>query len=153
MSEISFRYYEIYFSNHGIKYAIIWVLSDPYTPVEGHNWKFCPYLGIYGSEKNFVLTYFTHWTISSARNVFLINCNWGKVLKSRLSKFCGRQPLKKVKGYGLLIRWNFLKAVFHKLYLVHSGILCPSYKIYDVTIFAKCSIKDVWRGAKHVSVS
>ena len=30
------------------------------------------------------------------------------------SKICGRQPLKNLKGYGLL------KAVFHKFYLVHS---------------------------------
>ena len=30
-------------------------------------------------------------------------CNiWDKVFKSRLSKFCGRQPLKNFKGYGLL---------------------------------------------------
>ena len=34
---------------------------------------------------------------------------WDKVFNSGLSKFGGRQPLKK-----------FLKAVFHKIYLVHS---------------------------------
>ena len=33
---------------------------------------------------------------------------WDKVFKSGLSKFCGRQPLKKEK------------TVFHKIYLVHS---------------------------------
>ena len=27
---------------------------------------------------------------------------WDKVFKSGLSKFCGRQPLKNLKGYGLL---------------------------------------------------
>ena len=27
---------------------------------------------------------------------------WDKVFKSGLSKFCGRQPLKTFKGYGLL---------------------------------------------------
>ena len=42
---------------------------------------------------------------------------WDKVFKNRLNKFCGRQPLKNFKGYGLL---NFKKAVFHKIYLVHS---------------------------------
>ena len=39
-------------------------------------------------------------------------------------KFCGRQPLQVLKGYGLLeaarAPSNFLKAVFHKLHLVHS---------------------------------
>ena len=30
------------------------------------------------------------------------NDKCGKVFKSRLSKFCGRQPLKQFKGYGLL---------------------------------------------------
>ena len=42
--------------------------------------------------------------------------------KNGPSKICGRQPLKNLKGYGLLdhIPSNFLKANFHKLYLVHS---------------------------------
>ena len=40
-----------------------------------------------------------------------------QVFKSGLSKFCGRQPLKSFKG-------SFLKAVFHKIYLIHSWILC-----------------------------
>ena len=46
-----------------------------------------------------------------------------KVFKNGPSKICGRQPLKNMKGYGLLkvenTPSNFLKAVFHKLYLVH----------------------------------
>ena len=44
------------------------------------------------------------------------------------SKICGREPLKNLEEYGLLnhnhvadhIPSNFLKAVFHKFYLVHS---------------------------------
>ena len=44
--------------------------------------------------------------------------------KNGLSKICGRQPLKNVKGYSPLyahhIASNFSKAVFHKFYLVHS---------------------------------
>ena len=40
------------------------------------------------------------------------------------TKFCGRQPLKNFKGFDLLIAEhkpsNFLKTVFHKIYLVHS---------------------------------
>ena len=49
---------------------------------------------------------------------------WDKVLKNGPDKICGRQPLKKLKGY---ITSNFLKAVFHKFHLVHSWILCPIY--------------------------
>ena len=30
------------------------------------------------------------------------NNNWDKVLKNGRSKICGRQPLKYLKGYGLL---------------------------------------------------
>ena len=48
-----------------------------------------------------------------------------KVFKNGPSKICGRQP--KVKWHGLLKAWlNLvvcLKAVFHKFYLVHCGIL------------------------------
>ena len=53
---------------------------------------------------------------------------WDKVFKIGPSKIGGRQPLKNLKGYGLVkadhIPSNFLKTVFHKFYLVHSGILC-----------------------------
>ena len=48
---------------------------------------------------------------------------WDKVFKGGPSKICGRQTLKSLKGYGLLIHSNFLKAVFHKFYLSHSWIL------------------------------
>ena len=36
---------------------------------------------------------------------------WDKVFKNGPSKICGRQPLKNLKGYGLLK--PFLKTVFH----------------------------------------
>ena len=56
---------------------------------------------------------------------------WDKVFKNAPCKICGRQPLKTLKEYGLLkadhIPSNFLKAVFHKFYLVHSWILCSKY--------------------------
>ena len=41
-----------------------------------------------------------------AVNYFHKKCRqyMGKVFKSGLSKFCGRQPLKNLKGYGLLKR-------------------------------------------------
>ena len=59
-------------------------------------------------------------------STFVLGTNtWDKVFKSELSKFCGRQPLKNFKGYGLF-PWNFLKVVFHKTYLVHTWILCPN---------------------------
>ena len=58
--------------------------------------------------------------------LFLPRTKWDKVFKSGPSKFCERQLLKNLKGYGL---FNFLKAVFHKFYLVHSWILCPKYTI------------------------
>ena len=50
-----------------------------------------------------------------------------KVFKNGPSKICGRQPSKNLKLHGLLKAWlNLvvcLKAVFHKFYLVHYGIL------------------------------
>ena len=61
---------------------------------------------------------------------------WGKVFKSGPSKIFGRQPLKNLKGYGLPkadhIPSNFLKAVFHKFYLVHSWILCPIWFVWQL---------------------
>ena len=53
---------------------------------------------------------------------------WDKVFKNGPSKICGRQSLKNLNGFSLLKAdhdpSNFLKAVFHKFYLVHSWILC-----------------------------
>ena len=52
---------------------------------------------------------------------------WNKVFKSGLSKFCTKQPLKNLKGYGLLNEITSLPKnilVFLKIYLVHSWILC-----------------------------
>ena len=50
---------------------------------------------------------------------------WDKVFKNGPSDICGRQPLKNLKSRPYHFR--FLKAVFHKFYLVHSWILCPIY--------------------------
>ena len=53
---------------------------------------------------------------------------WGKLLKIGPSKICGIQSLKNLKWYGpfyqTIITSNFLKAAFHKFYLIHSWILC-----------------------------
>ena len=50
--------------------------------------------------------------------------SWDKVFKIGPSKICGRQPLKNLKSYGqpkeTISLQIFLKAVFHKFYLVHS---------------------------------
>ena len=43
---------------------------------------------------------------------------WDKVFKDGPSKICGRQPLRSASADH--INPNFLKAVFHKLYLVNS---------------------------------
>ena len=44
------------------------------------------------------------------------------------------KPLKDLKEYGLLkadhTHSKFLKAFFHKFYLVHSWILCPRYNVW-----------------------
>ena len=60
-------------------------------------------------------------------------CN--KVFKNGPSKTCGRQSLKNVKGYSLPKTDHFpsnsLKAIFHKFYLAHSGILCPKYSLVN----------------------
>ena len=49
---------------------------------------------------------------------------WDKVFKNGPNKNCGRQSLKNLKRYGLTkadhTPSNFLKAVLHKFYLVHS---------------------------------
>ena len=42
----------------------------------------------------------------------------GQSIQNGPSKICGRQPLKNLKGYGTPS--NFLKAVFHKIYMVLS---------------------------------
>ena len=77
----------------------------------------------------FALGHSSEWIIKEMK----IQCRvrktkmiWVKVFKNGASKICGRQPLKNLKWHDLLSS-NFLKAVFHKFYLVHSWILCPIY--------------------------
>ena len=49
----------------------------------------------------FLCLIFANW-----RNlIYLILHTWDKALKSGLSKFCGRQPLKNLKEYGLLVQY------------------------------------------------
>ena len=66
-----------------------------------------------------------------------IKCIGVKVFKNWPSKICGRQPLKKFNWYGLQadhINSIFLKAVFHKFYLVRSWTTWPK----DSSLF-RCS--------------
>ena len=57
--------------------------------------------------------------------------------KNGPNKICGRQPLKDLKGHGLLhadhTTWNLLKSAFHKFYLVYSWILCLIYYSQEFT--------------------
>ena len=52
---------KIFRSINCVKYARIRVFSDQYFPVKEQNWKFCAYMGKYGSEKTHILPYFTQW--------------------------------------------------------------------------------------------
>ena len=59
------------------------------------------------------------------------------------SKICGRQSLKTLKEYGLLeanhTSSKCLKVVFHRVYLVHSWILCPiCCSIFSIYIYSNC---------------
>ena len=46
---------------------------------------------------------------------------WDKVFKRGLSKFCGRQPLKNLKGYGLLKHFNTWQILSWILCLIYSA--------------------------------
>ena len=63
----------------------------------------------------------------------------GKAFKNGPSKFCRRQPLKNLKGYGLLwgnhIPSYFFKAVFHKFCLIYSWIFCFKWQNRNFTLF------------------
>ena len=98
-----------------------------------HNWglwdiSYCPYMRI-------LVRSYESKSRNKIRRKFLvvrererINCQvwvwrkiWVNVFKNGSGKICGRQPLKILKWYGLWsITSKFLKAVFHKFYLVHS---------------------------------
>ena len=67
-----------------------------------------------------------------------------KEFKNGPSKICGWQLLKNLKRFGLpkqnYIISYFLKAVFHKFYLVRSWIPLPIYKIdlKNLNFYFKC---------------
>ena len=54
--------------------------------------------------------YVKTWAIIFPQSCSLAFCFiWDKAFKSRLSKFCGRQSLKRFKGYGLLKNLKFFR--------------------------------------------
>ena len=61
---------------------------------------------------------------------------WDKIFKNGPSKVCGRQPLKNLKCSS-----DFLKAVFHKFYLVHSWVFCPICSL-SFTRYFQLSLKE-----------
>ena len=56
---------------------------------------------------------------------------WDKVLKNGPSKNMWKTAFKKFEGIWSASS-NFLKTVFHKFYLVHSGVLCPIWRMAKV---------------------
>ena len=71
------------------------------------------------------------------------------VNKFKPSKVCGRQHLKLND-----ITSNFLKAVFHKFYLVHSWIYCLNYALYEcVDDSSSWSTQHLWVAYCPVAVS
>ena len=67
---------------------------------------------------------------------------WDKVLSSGLSKFCGKQPFKNFKEYGLL--WSFLIAevfllgsLFNTLFQVWKKNFCANIHIKFTGLFLK----------------
>ena len=71
---------------------------------------------------------------------------WDKLFNNGPSKICGRQPLKNLKGHGVLKAdhslSNFLKTVFHIFYLVRSWLLCLMRLFYNLHIFILMSLND-----------
>ena len=63
---------------------------------------------------------------------------WDKVLCTGLSKFCGRQPFKNFKGYGLINSWRFLLgSLFNTLFQVSKKIFCANIHIKFTELFLK----------------
>ena len=68
---------------------------------------------------------------------------WDKVFKNGQIKICRRQPLKDLRGEGLLHAYHtsskFLKVDFHKFYSIDSWILRPYTEVLYTT-----SIMRIW---------
>ena len=91
--------------------------------------------------------YFIPTRNSSENQIGCIICD--TVFKREPSKIYGRQPIKNLKGCGLLkcSASYFLKAVFHKLYLVHFWILCIIWSaviLFEFSYFEGSNVQTHW---------
>ena len=69
---------------------------------------------------------------SIAFMLYQSNYIWDKVFKNGPSKICGTQPLKNLKGYGLL---NTLSHIYMYIYIYACLIHCPIYIYIYIYIF------------------
>ena len=74
--------------------------------------------------------------------IMMINCfgrtfDWREALRFYMGQTTAFKKFERVCSASAgHITWNFLKAVFHKFYLVHSGILCPISSRYHCRRFS-----------------
>ena len=74
---------------------------------------------------------------------------WDKILKSRLSKFCGRQPLNNVTGYGLLTLSQvcfFFFAICSAV--VYSWVRGRRRKVKQIVAIDSCHFKNISKNRK-----
>ena len=128
----------VFVANNRSSLLEVWHFIKKETLAEVFSCEFCETIkNTYFYRTPLVAASLTNFPYMSKRQSTLFSINlvrrtiWDKVFKSGPRKTCGRQPLKNLKGYGLVqadhTPSNFLKAVFHKFYSVHSWILCPIF--------------------------
>ena len=69
--------------------------------------------------------------------VYFVRNMWDEVFKSGPSKFCGRQPLKYLKGYGLLSRpypFKFFKGCLPQILLGPFLTILTQLRVTNLTI-------------------
>lgn len=74
------------------------------------------------------------WKSQDLAIIWFMNNTCDKMFKNGPSQYCGKQHLKYLKWYGLLITSDLLKAIFHKFYLVGSWMLYFIYKGNAVSV-------------------
>ena len=84
------------------------VFSDPYFPAQEQILQFCPYAGKYGSDKTFVLGYFTLCNIVSENVAFHVLEIW----ESFSSPISGRQSASENRFCaGVMLEWGTLSTL------------------------------------------
>ena len=74
---------------------------------------------------------------------------WDKVLKSRLSKFCERQPLNNVTGYGLLTLSQVCFSFFAICSaVVYSWVRGRRRKVKQIVAIDSCHFKNISKNWK-----